>query len=44
MTTVRENRFRFRGGDLETVRLSLERLFQEGAWGSPVKACVEESV
>jgi ammonium transporter, Amt family len=43
MTTVRENRFRFRGGEPETVRTSLERLFQEGAWGSPVKASVEES-
>jgi ammonium transporter, Amt family len=42
MTTVRENRFRFRGGEPETVRTSLERLFQEGAWGSPVKARVEE--
>ena len=42
MTTVRDNRFRFRGGDPETMRASLERLFQEGAWGSPVKADVEE--
>ena len=43
MTTVRENRFRFRGGEPETVRTSLERLFQEGARGSPVKARVEEA-
>ncbi len=35
MTTVRENRFQFRGGDPETVRASLERLFQEGAWEAP---------
>ncbi len=44
MTTVRDNRFRFRGGDPETVRASLERLFQEGAWGSPVTARVDEAV
>jgi hypothetical protein len=43
MTTVRDNRFRFRGGEPETVRTSLERLFQEGAWGSPVKASVEDA-
>ena len=43
MTTVRDNRFRFRGGDPETMRASLERLFREGAWGSPVKASVEEA-
>ncbi len=43
MTTVRDNRFRFRGGDPETMRASLERLFQEGAWGSPIKASVEEA-
>ena len=42
MTTVTDNRFRFRGGDPEAVRLSLERLFKEGAWGSPVQARVEE--
>ncbi len=42
MTTVRDNRFRFRGGDPETVRASLERLFKEGAWGSPVTARVDE--
>ncbi len=41
MTTVRDNRFHFRGGEPEQVRTSLERLFQEGAWGSPVKASVE---
>ena len=44
MTTVRDNRFRFRGGDPETVRGSLERLFKEGAWGSPVTARVDEAV
>ena len=43
MTTLSDNRFRFRGGDPETVRLSLERLFKEGAWGSPVTARVDES-
>ncbi len=42
MTTVTDNRFRFRGGDPETIRASLERLFKEGAWGSPVQAHVEE--
>ena len=35
--------FRFRGGDPETVRASLERLFKEGAWGSPVTARVDEA-
>jgi len=44
MTTVTDNRFRFRGGEPEAVRLSLERLFKEGAWGSPVQARVEEAV
>jgi len=43
MTTVRDNRFRFRGGDPETMRASLERLFREGAWESPIKASVEEA-
>ncbi|HVS38904.1 MAG TPA: ammonium transporter, partial [Gemmataceae bacterium] len=42
MTTVRDNQFRFRGGDPETVRVSLERLFKEGAWGSPVTARVDD--
>jgi ammonium transporter, Amt family len=42
MTTVRDNRFRFRGGDAETVRASLERLFKEGAWGSPIQARLED--
>jgi Amt family ammonium transporter len=43
MTTVRDNCFRFRGGDPETVRASLERLFKEGAWGSPVQARLEDA-
>ena len=31
MTTLRDNRFRFRGGDPEAVRAGMERLFKEGA-------------
>jgi Amt family ammonium transporter len=42
MTTVADNRFRFRGGDPGTVRQSLERLFQEGTGGSPVTARIDD--
>jgi Amt family ammonium transporter len=44
MTTLTDNRFRFRGGDPEAVRASLERLLKEGAWGSPVQARIDEAV
>ena len=43
MTTLTDNRFRFRGGDPEAVRASMERLFKEGAWGSPVTARLDEA-
>ena len=41
MTTVKGNRFRFRGGDPEATRQRLERLLRSYANGSPLRVSVE---
>jgi Amt family ammonium transporter len=41
MTTVQGNRFQFRGGNPDTTRQNLERLFQERLGGAPIRARVE---
>ncbi len=41
VTTVRGNRFRFRGGDPQQMRASLQHLFQERLKGRPIQAHVE---
>ncbi len=41
VTTVRGNRFRFRGGDPNQMRDNLQRLFQERLKGRPIQAHVE---
>jgi ammonium transporter len=41
VTTVQGNRFRFRGGDPKTMRVHLERLFQEQMEGTPIRTHVE---
>jgi hypothetical protein len=41
VTTVQGNRFRFRGGNPDAMRLNLERLFQERLAGAPIRARVE---
>jgi hypothetical protein len=41
MTTVQGNRFRFRGGNPDTMRENLERLFQTRLAGAPIRARVD---
>ena len=41
LTTVSDNRFRFRGGDPNTMRENLERLFRNRLGSSALKAHVE---
>jgi hypothetical protein len=41
VTTVQDNRFRFRGGDPNTMRANLQRLFENHLYGVPIKTYVE---
>jgi len=41
MTTLQGNRFRFRGGDSEQLRQSMQRLLQERLKGTRVKVTAE---
>jgi hypothetical protein len=41
VTTVQGNRFRFRGGDPEAMRMNLQRLFQGRLANGPVKVHLE---
>ena len=42
VTTIRDGRFRFRGGDPAAMRENLERLFRNRLDGAPVRAVVEK--
>ena len=42
VTTVRDGRFRFRGGDSAAMRENLERLFRDRLGGAAVRAVVEK--
>jgi ammonium transporter len=41
MTTVKGNRFQFRGGDPADMRMHLQRLFQDSLDGTPIQTHVE---